>query len=306
MQWWNDFIDWLNSIEGWQLLTDVVFPFLAIVVAGFVAAMIGRGATKRVIAHRDREQRVSTVAALIGAARRATQWNTLSLTDQQHTDHLAHEADISTRLLPLAGSSMAADWAAHEIAEMKRDSVSFSFQAEQSLIEFRDRLVTWQGRPSRAKKLFKSDLDQWAFDSAQEDKGLVQKQQEWAKQQVAAETGPISTVEPAATRRSEPAAVPTPTVPAPPSAAPTPGVVPPPAAPPGQTLARDAAPPEALPAPTAAAPASPTPPPSSPSSTGEDDPAFDGPGEPETPNPVSAQSVRQRAQPADSDEDWLR
>src|SRR5690554_1394402 len=198
MQWWNNFVDWLTSEDGWRILTTVVFPFLAIIVAGLIVAMIGRGSTRRLIALRDREQRVSTVAALIGAARRASRYNTLSVPEQEHADHLAHDADISVRLLPLAGSSMTADWAAHEIQEMKRNSVSFSFQAEQSLMDFRDRLVEWQTKPSRAKKLFKADLDLWAYESAQEDKGLVEQQQEWAKQQVATETGPIATtVEPA-------------------------------------------------------------------------------------------------------------
>jgi hypothetical protein len=193
MQWWNNFVDWLTSEDGWRILSTVVFPFLAIIVAGLIAAMIGRGATRRLIVHHDREQRVSTVAALIGAARRASKYNTLSAPEQEHADHLAHDADISTRLLPLPGASMTADWAAHEIAEMKKNSVSFSFQAEQSLMDFRDRLVEWQSRPSRAKKLFKADLDLWAYESAQEDKGMVEKQQEWAKQQVATESEPNST-----------------------------------------------------------------------------------------------------------------
>jgi hypothetical protein len=194
MQWWNNFVDWLTSEDGWRILSTVVFPFLAIIVAGLIAALIGRSATRRLLVHHDREQRVSTVAALIGAARRASKYNTLSGQEQEHADHLAHDADVSTRLLPLPGASMTADWAAHEITEMKKNSVSFSFQAEQSLMDFRDRLVEWQAKPSRAKKLFKADLDLWAYESAQEDKGLVEKQQEWAKQQVATETGPVATI----------------------------------------------------------------------------------------------------------------
>jgi hypothetical protein len=199
MQWWNNFVDWLTSDDGWRVLSTIVFPFLAIIVAGFIAAMIGRGATRRLITLRDREQRVSTVAALIGAARRASKYNTLSGPEREHADHLAHDADVSTRLLPLSGASMTADWAAHEIEEMKKNSVSFSFQAEQSLMDFRDRLVEWQARPSRAKKLFKADLDLWAYESSQEDKGLVEKQQEWAKQQVATETDSVSTAAPQST-----------------------------------------------------------------------------------------------------------
>ncbi|WP_199286519.1 hypothetical protein [Homoserinimonas hongtaonis] len=184
MQWWNDTIDWITSTDGREVITTAVLPFVAIIVAGLIAALIGRSTSRRTIALIDREHRTTAVTAIISAARRAAKWNTLSLPEQQHAEHLFHEADTSIRLLPLAGSAMAADWAAHEIDEMKKNSVSFSFQADQSLIDFRDRLVEWQGRPSRAKKLFKSDLETWAYESSLADKDLVAKQQEWAKNQV--------------------------------------------------------------------------------------------------------------------------
>lgn len=175
---------------------NVIIPFVAILVAGIVAAVIGRGSTKRLITLNERENRVSAVATIIGAARRASIWNTLSAPEQQHVDHVASEADVRVRLLAVPGSSLAADWAAHEIASMKRDSVSFSFQAEQSLIEFRDRIVTWQGKPGRAKKLFKNDLDLWAYEDSKNTNDIVSQQQAWAAAQVASETGPISTVKP--------------------------------------------------------------------------------------------------------------
>ncbi|TQL47701.1 hypothetical protein FB562_0769 [Homoserinimonas aerilata] len=191
MQWWNDFVTWFNSDEGWQIVSTAIIPFVAIVVAGLVAALIGRASTRRVISLTDRERRIATVTALISAARRASKWNTLSVPEQQHAEHLVHEADTRIRLLPIPGTALAADWAAHEIAQMKKNSVNFSFQADQSLIEFRDRLVEWQAKPSRAKKLFKGDLDTWAYESTLVDQDLVTKQQEWARRQVN-ETGPIA------------------------------------------------------------------------------------------------------------------
>src|SRR5690554_4317645 len=105
MQWWNNFVDWLTSEDGWRILSTVVFPFLAILVAGLIAALIGRGSTKRLITLHDREQRVSTVAALIGAARRASKYNTLSAPEQEHAEHLAHDADVSVRLLQIGRAS---------------------------------------------------------------------------------------------------------------------------------------------------------------------------------------------------------
>lgn len=296
MQWWNNFVDWLTSEDGWRILSTVVFPFLAIVVAGFIAAMIGRGSTRRLILLHDREQRVSTVSALIGAARRASKWNSLSAPEQQHAEHLSHDADVSVRLLPLPGAAMTADWAAHEIAEMKKNSVSFSFQAEQSLMDFRDRLVDWQSKPSRAKKLFKADLDLWAYESAQEDKGLVERQQEWAKRQVVTETGPINTAAQEVKPISWGTSASTPTSPVEPrqpelTRPETPG--PAPLHTPAAQLPAER-PAYGLPAARASVDG-----PSASTNTGEQEQA-------EVPSPVSAQTVRQRVLPENYEEDDLR
>jgi hypothetical protein len=185
MQWWNDFLGWLSSDDGARIITTAVVPFLAILIAGIVAAAIGRGSAKRVIALSDREVKASAVTALISAARKAAVWNTLPAPEQQHIDHLIGDADIRLRLLPVPGTALAADWASHEIISMKRNAVSFSFQAEQSLLVFRDRLIEWQARPSRAKRLFKNDLDSWAYDSSLSEQELVHNQQAWAAAQVA-------------------------------------------------------------------------------------------------------------------------
>jgi hypothetical protein len=204
MQWWNDFLDWLNSNAGGRVVSTIIIPFIAIVVAGIVAALIGRASARKVIELSEREVRASAVTALISAARKAAVWNSLPAPEQQHIDHLISDSEIRLRLLPVAGTTLAADWAAHEIAGMKRNAVSFSFQAEQSLLVFRDRLIAWQARPSRAKKLFKNDLDSWAYDSSVSEQELVHQQQAWAAQQVTA-TGPIKTI-PAPTLSRPPAA----------------------------------------------------------------------------------------------------
>lgn len=194
MQWWTNFLDWINSTDGWRIVSTAVIPFIAIIVAGIVAALIGRASARKVIELSEREVRASAVTALISAARKAAVWNTLPSPEQQHIDHLIGDAEIRLRLLPIAGTSLAADWARHEIAGMKRNAVSFSFQAEQSLLVFRDRLIEWQGRPGRAKKLFKNDLDSWAYDSSVSEQELVHEQQKWAAQQVteADQTGTVT------------------------------------------------------------------------------------------------------------------
>lgn len=203
MQWWNEFVEWLYSDDGWYILTTVVFPFLAIVVAGIVGALIGRGATKRLIVHQDRQQKAAAVAALIAAGRRAAIWSSLLPSEQEHVDTLGGEAETRLRLLPVPGASLAADWSAHQLTEMRRNSASYSFQAEQTLIEFRDGLITWQNRPRSGRKLFAQDLAAWRYDDEEVDRDLVEKQQQWAAQQVG--TGPVPTTAPPASGTTPPA-----------------------------------------------------------------------------------------------------
>lgn len=185
MQWWNSFVEWFYSDAGSYVVSTAIVPGVAIIVAGTIAALIGRGSTKRIVDLHDRNERASAVTAMIGAARRAANWNTLSAPEQQQADHVALECDVRLRLLPLAGSGLAADWATHQLTELKKEAVSFSFQASQSLKEFKDRLIEWQGRPGRAKKLFKNDLDSWAYEESLGDQDLAAQQRAWEAQQAA-------------------------------------------------------------------------------------------------------------------------
>ncbi|MBF4607112.1 hypothetical protein [Curtobacterium sp. VKM Ac-1393] len=206
MDWWNDLTDWTASDSGWRVISGALIPFVAIVVAGVIAALIGRGATKRVVALQERESKNAAVAAIISAARKAAAWGTLGHDERRYADHLAEDADIRLRLLPVQGSPLAASWAQHEIADIKKNSSTFSFQADQSLAEFRDRLLEWQARPGRARKLFKADLERWKFESPDPDADLIKRQQDWNADQNTAQRA--QTPAPAA---AAPAAAPTPT-----------------------------------------------------------------------------------------------
>ena len=185
MDWWNDLTDWTASDEGWRVLSGAIIPFVAIVVAGVIAALIGRAAAKRVVALHDRESRNAAVSGVVAAARKASRWGALGHEERAYTDHLVEDADIRLRMLPVSGGTLAADWAQHEIADIKRNSSTFTTQTDQSLGELRDRLLEWNARPGRARKLFKADLERWKFDSPDPDADLIARQQDWnaSKQQ---------------------------------------------------------------------------------------------------------------------------
>ncbi|MGX5680051.1 hypothetical protein [Schumannella luteola] len=183
LEWWNDIVQWFASTQGRAITTSVILPFVAILAAGLFAGLITRGALKRFVAHQDREAKASAVAALIASGRKAAVWNSLSAQEKSHIEHQTSEAEVRIRLLPVSGSTLAADWAAHHIASMKRNSVAYSFQAEQSLAEMQDGLVEWQFKPSRAKKLFSQDLAAWKYETAKPEDELIDKQNAWAAQQ---------------------------------------------------------------------------------------------------------------------------
>lgn len=179
MLWWNTFVDWLSSDSGQRVVTDAAVPFVAIVVAGVVAALIGRAATRRVLAAHDDDARAAAIAGLVSAARKGAAYSSLGVEERTYVDHLGHEADVRLRLLPATGSTLAADWAAHVLADIKRNSASFSFEADRSLDELLDRLVEWQRRPGRAKKLFRDDLARWKHDEAAVDREAAERQKAW-------------------------------------------------------------------------------------------------------------------------------
>lgn len=185
MQWWDNIVYWFYSDAGAQVVSTAIVPGLAILVAGIIAALIGRGSTKRIVSLHDRDERIAAVSAMISAAQRAMNWNRLSAPEQQHADHIALECDVRIRLLPIAGAGMAADWASHELAELKKQAVSFSFQASESLGEFKHRLIQWQSHPRKAKKLFKADLESWAYETSMTDQDLLAQQKAWEAQQAA-------------------------------------------------------------------------------------------------------------------------
>jgi hypothetical protein len=188
MQWWNDFLDWLNSTEGARVLSTTVIPFIAIVVAGIIAALIARGSITRLFAKQERAQRASAVEALIAVGEKASQWSGLSGETRDHFEAQTSVASIRVRLLPSTGSAMASAWAEYQLAEIKRNSANFSVQADQGYAEYRDRLIEWHHRPARARKLFVNDLERFRLDSANDDTDLIERQRRWKAEQSAGTT----------------------------------------------------------------------------------------------------------------------
>lgn len=183
MQWWNDFVDWLTATSNQPVIFSVVVLIVAIIVASVLAAWISRSAIKRLLAQHDRELKSAAIGTIVDAATEASVWNSLTPQEQVMNDRAVGMADIQVRLLPVKGSSLAADWAAHQLAELKRTSATFGYQLEPALIEFRDRLIEWQNKPSRARKIFQGDIERWKAQNSSSEKSALADQEAWVAQQ---------------------------------------------------------------------------------------------------------------------------
>ena len=192
MQWLNDFSDWFLSTNSRPVIFAAAVLGIAIIVSGLLSAWIARGVTGRLIAQRDAEIKATAIAALIDASTEASVWNSLTPQEQVLSDRAVGQADIQVRMLPIRGSAIAANWASHQLHELKRASATFGYQLDPAVAEFRDRLLEWQSKPSRARKVFASDLERWKAANSETERTLLAEQDAWVAQQHQAQFGTSS------------------------------------------------------------------------------------------------------------------
>jgi hypothetical protein len=184
MQWWNDFVSWLNSADARPVIFNAAVLFVAIIVAGLLSAWIARGAIRGLLSRTDREQKAAAVAALVDAATEASVWNSLTPAEQVLSDRTVGQADILVRLLPIKGAAVAANWANHQLIELKRNSATFGYNLDPAVAEFRDRMLDWQNHPGRARRVFLDDLERWRYEGKTTPEApAVAAQDEWVARQ---------------------------------------------------------------------------------------------------------------------------
>ena len=183
MQWWNELMSWITSTAARPAVLTAIVLFVAVLAAGILAAWIASAAVRRVVAQRDREAKTAAIAALVDAATEASVWNSLTPQEQVLADRLVGQADIVVRLLPIRGSDVTANWAAHQLHELKRASATFGYQLDPAVIEFRDRLLEWQRHPARTRKQFQADLVRWRSERHEPEQAAVVAQDAWIAEQ---------------------------------------------------------------------------------------------------------------------------
>ena len=110
-------------------------------------------------------------------------WNSLTPQEQVLADRLVGQADLVVRLLPVRGSDVAANWAAHQLHELKRASATFGYQLDPAVVEFRDRLLEWERHPSRTRKQFQNDLVRWRTQRQDPEQAALDAQDAWVAEQ---------------------------------------------------------------------------------------------------------------------------
>jgi hypothetical protein len=170
MQWWNEFLSWIRTSDGHQAVFTAGVILLAVVIGVVVTASVFRASIARLIRQQDHERKNAVIATLVDAAVDASAWNVLSQSERVLSDRASAQAETHLRLLPVKGSGVAANWASHELAELKHTSSTGGYQTQASVGEFRDRLVQWRDKPSRARKAFLADLERWRFSETGRDR----------------------------------------------------------------------------------------------------------------------------------------
>lgn len=153
---WADLVAWLGSPAGTRIVQGAIVPALAVLAAGFVAALIGRAAMRSVSAGLERERATAAVAGLVEAAAAALQGAPTGA-DRRRIARLRTEADVRTRMLALSGADLAASWAAEQTVAAVQQADAAPDAAQATVGRMRDRLIEWTARPGRARKLFAAD-----------------------------------------------------------------------------------------------------------------------------------------------------
>lgn len=183
MQWLNNIQDWFLASENQQIILTGIVLFVAMILGLLIGALIASSVSKRHIRSSENQIKAAVIAALIDAATEASVWNGLSPQEQILSDRAVGQIDVRVRLMPVRGAAAAADWAAHQLSEMKRTSATFGYQLDPAVAEFRDRLLLWVNSPSRANKIFSRDLERWSYQSAQPEAAAAASQDAWVAQQ---------------------------------------------------------------------------------------------------------------------------
>jgi len=164
---WQSYLGWATSPGGLEILTTAVLPFIAILAAGIIAAILARDGIIRLARRQEREQQSGVIAGCLAASRSALGWATLAMREQDQLDQQLAECAARLRMLPAKGADAAAEWARLKSALIKTGALAGSPSAEAELRDLEDWLILWHRRPRKAARHFEADLETLRFRASQ-------------------------------------------------------------------------------------------------------------------------------------------
>lgn len=156
----SDVASWIGNADNFGTVVTVASTLIALILGLIIGGIIVSNQSGSLQRTMDELAKAGVVTDVLDCTNEVVVWSQLSPASQAASDRAVTRADVRLRVLPVQGAGVIADWTAHQIAEIKRNSNGAPLQAQ--LNEFRDRLVLWMYNPKRAAKQCQRDLERWA------------------------------------------------------------------------------------------------------------------------------------------------
>jgi hypothetical protein len=158
----TDVASWISDPDNFGALVAVASTLVALILGLIIGGIIISNNAAKQQRTMDEHAKSVVIADVLDCTNEVSIWGQLSPAGQAASDRAVSRADIRLRVLPVQGAGAVADWAGHQLNEMKRNSTTGA-PLQTVVDQFRDRLVLWLYNPKRAAKQCARDLERWAF-----------------------------------------------------------------------------------------------------------------------------------------------
>jgi hypothetical protein len=158
----TDVATWISDPDNFGALVAIASTLVALILGLIIGGIIVSNHAGKQQRTMDEHAKSVVIADVLDCTNEVSIWGQLSPAGQAASDRAVSRADIRLRVLPVQGAGAVADWAGHQLNEMKRNSTTGA-PLQTVVDQFRDRLVLWLYNPKRAAKQCARDLERWAF-----------------------------------------------------------------------------------------------------------------------------------------------
>lgn len=158
----TDVASWISDPDNFGVLVSIASTLVALILGLIIGGIVVSNHAGKQQRTMDEHAKSVVIADVLDCTNEVSVWGQLSPAGQAASDRAVARADIRLRVLPVQGAGALADWAGHQLNEIKRNSTTGA-PLQTVVDQFRDRLVLWLYNPKRAAKQCARDLERWAF-----------------------------------------------------------------------------------------------------------------------------------------------